>query len=150
MARIVYARFLNFFHTLTMFLPYPFGIYYLVHFCNVKKMSNGNYQYQHILITTGKGGKPHPVNAMFCSFGSVETKTSALIEEIHQDLVCYNSGEERLFIKYWYANPSVNLYPYNKSKLGLFLIEPKFREDGNFVFQILITQKLGLFPVKNE
>ena len=78
-----------------------------------------------ILITTGKGGKPHPVNAMFCSFGSVETKTSALIEEIHQDLVCYNSGEERLFIKYWYANPSVNLYPYNKSKLGLFLIEPK-------------------------
>ena len=62
-------------------------------------MSKGNYQYQHILITTGKGGKPYPANAISCSIGSVETKTSAQVEEIHQDLVCYNRGEERLFIK---------------------------------------------------
>ena len=71
------------FIALTMFLPYPFGIYYLVHFCNVKKMSNGNYQYQHILITIGKGGKPYPVNAKSCSIGSVEIRTSAQVEEIH-------------------------------------------------------------------
>ena len=62
-------------------------------------MSNGNYQYQYILITTGKVGKPHPVNAMSFPICSVVTKTSAQIEEIHQDLVCYNRGEERLFIK---------------------------------------------------
>ena len=148
MARIVYARFLNFFHTLTMFLPYPFGIYYLVHFCNVKKMSNGNYQYQHILITTGKGGKPHPVNAMFCSFGSVETKTSALIEEIHQDLVCYNSGEEHLFINCWYANSSVNLYPYNKSKLGLFLLEPKIWRRWQFSLLTGYHTKTWFIPCK--
>ena len=80
-------------------------------------MSKGNYQYQHILIITGKGGKPHPVNAMSYSIDSVETKTSAQVEEIHQDLVCYNSGEEHLFIECWYANLSMNLYPYNKSKL---------------------------------
>ncbi len=97
-------------------------------------MNKGNYQYQHILITTGKGGKSHPVNTMLCSIGSVETKTSAQVEEIHQDLVCYNSGEERLFIKCWYANPNANIYPYNKSKLGLFLLEPKFGENGNFVY----------------
>ena len=150
MARIVYASCLNFFHTLTMFRPYPFGIYYLARFYYVKKISNGNYQYQHILITTGKGGNPHPVNAMSCSIGSVETKTPAQVEEIHQDLVCYNSGEERLFIKCWYNNPNANIYPYNKSKLGLFLLEPKFGEDGNFVYQLVITPKPGLFPVKNE
>jgi len=125
MVRIVYASCLNFFHTLTIFLSYPFGIYYLAHFCYIKNMNNCNYQYQHILITTGKGGKPYPVNSISCSIDSIETKTSAQVEEIHQDLVCYNSGEERLFIKYWYANPSVNLYPYNKSKLLLFLLEPK-------------------------
>ena len=88
-------------------------------------MSKGNYQYQHNFITTGKGGKPHPVNTMFCSIDSVEAKTSAQVEEIHQDLVCYNSGEERLFIKCWYAYSSTILYPYNKSKLLLFLLEPK-------------------------
>lgn len=113
-------------------------------------MSNGNYQYQHIFISTGKGGKPHAVNAMSCSIGSVETKTSAQVEEIHQDLVCYNSGEERLFIKCWYANPNANIYPYNKSKLVLFLLEPKFGENGNFVYQLVITPKPGLFPVKEE
>ncbi|MBQ7673758.1 MAG: hypothetical protein IJT36_04440 [Alphaproteobacteria bacterium] len=48
MKRIVYASCFNFFHTNSMFSPYPFGIFYDVYLYYVRKTSDDQYYYQYI------------------------------------------------------------------------------------------------------
>ena len=146
--RIAYASCLNFFHTNSMFAPYPFGIYFLAHYYFVKKNDDGNYQYQRVWITTGRGSATTKLfDGMNSGINSL-TMTSAQVEAIDPDLICNNIGEERLLIKCWYGVVNGGK-DFKKSQLGLFILEPTFGDKGNFSYSLVITPKPGLFPVKN-
>ena len=150
MKRIVYASCFNFFHTNSMFSPYPFGIFYDVYLYYVRKTSDDQYYYQYIRTDTGHGGRI-PMKDGMESGGTTATKTKAEIIELHPDLVCNKIGDEKLLII-----PTYNATTYTrftKQKLGLFLLEPKFRQFtqpsyGSFYYKLVITPKPGLFPVK--
>lgn len=58
LARVAYASGLNFFHTNTMFNPWPFGIYYAVNYVWVKRINSNSYQFQHCYVTTSAGLSP--------------------------------------------------------------------------------------------
>ena len=150
--RIAYASCLNFFHTNSMFYPYPFGIYYDVDFFYVKKISSNEYQYQQCYGSTGNDcTSPSGMN-MNCK--SVSTKTQAQVEAMHPDLVCNNIGEERMLIECNYRRYSAE--KFNKSQLGFFILNPKTKKahDGGtnnfFIYDLVITPKPGLFPGKVE
>ena len=149
MGRIAFASCLNLFHNLTMFRPYPLGIFFLARFYYVRRIDGNNYQYQHCYVTTGRGGSV-TMDAMNSWFDATVIKNQNEIKSIHPNLICNRDGDERLLIKCWYDNPSQNIYPYNKSKLGLFLLNAKFGENGNFSHTLVISPKPGLFPGKNE
>ena len=137
--RMVYASCLNLFHTNSMFKPYPFGIYYKTRFHYVKK-ENDNYKYCFWTSDTGNGGFSFN-GGMYNSNLTSTTKSQSQVEAIHPDLVCYKDGEERLLIICFYGAVG-----FTKSKLGLFLLEPKFGDNSNFVYKLVITPKPGLFP----
>lgn len=141
--RATFASCLNFFHTKSMFYPWPFGIYYVARFHYVKRESDNNYKYNYWECSIGSNAKS--VDAwMWNSKLTSANKSSNEIEAIHPDLICYKNGEERLLITCFYgATKNTN---FTKSKLGLFLLEPKFNLDGNFVYKFVITPKPGLFP----
>lgn len=150
MGRISFASCLNLFHTNTMFKPCPFGIRPSMRFYYVKKISNDEYQYQFCYANTEVTPNTSGALKMSTSCDSIQTIKQAKVEAIHSDLVCYNVGEERLLIVYFY-------WPYNfdKSKLGFYMLKPKSAykvlDDnivGNFVYNLVITPKPGLFPIK--
>ena len=146
LARITYASCLNLFSNLSMFNPWPLKIYYLAHYHYVKRINNNSYQYQLCAFTTGLKFPITLLIAMGRDCQSIQTKTLTQIQNIHSDLVCNKDGDERLLIKCWYK---LIMGSY-KSKLGFFLLKPKFGDNGNFVYQLVITPKPGLFPGKNE
>ena len=92
LARITYASCLNFFHTNSMFNPWPFGIGYSIDFWYVKRLNRNNYQYQESWATT-EGG-----TSMVKAVDNPQTKTLREIENKSTDLVCNNDGEERLIL----------------------------------------------------
>ncbi len=148
-ADIAYASSLNFFHTNTIFKPWPFGIYYALICAWVKRVNSNSYQYQKCYGTTStSGASPDGMN-QGCT--NVETKTSSQIQAINPDLICDKDGEERLVVECCYRKAS----GFNKKKLGFFLIEPKLQKDtidniNNFFrYQLVITPKPGLFPGTN-
>ena len=157
LARISYASSLNLFHTNAMFSPYPLGIYFLTHYLYVKKNDNGNYQHQVCSITTGRG-KP-AVNSLFDGMNKAmnsSTKTPSEIEAIHPDLVCDKVGEERLLIRCYYHVP-IGRDELFKSQLGFHILKPSIGVGGNFlgkkesfIYELVISPKPGLFPVKDS
>ena len=153
LVRITYASCLNFFHTNSMFKPWPLGIYYRVNYYYVKRINQDSYQYQHCNSSTGNTTEVNNnlFNRMNINVNSIDTKTLNDVEKIHQDLICNKDGDERLLIQAFYN--ATALTNFTKSKLGLFIMEPKFGEfgdNGNFVYKLIIIPKPGLFPVKNE
>ena len=157
LARISYASSLNLFHTNAMFSPYPLGIYYLVQFRYAKKTDNGNYQYQYCNITTGRGITPTTsiFDGMNKSILSSSSQTPSTIEAIHPDLVCDKVGEERLLIRCYYHVP-IGRDELFKSQLGFHILKPSIGVGGNFlgkkesfIYELVITPKPGLFPVRN-
>ncbi len=157
LARISYAVCLNFFHTNTMFNPWPLGIYAAVDYYYVKRLRNDCYQYQQCWSTTSSGGKsPHEMNT---SYGQVKTISLNQVKELHADLVCNQDGEERILIDFCYRKYEIF---YNKQKLGLFILSPKIisarhrpNESDNslsicniFTYGLVITPKPGLFPIQ--
>ena len=149
---ITYASCLNFFHTNTMFYPWPFGVFYSVYFYWVKRINNNNYSFQECWATTEKQNMSSPasINARFSLSG---TTTVSHLEELHHDLICKNDGEERLLIICAYRRAS----NFHKSLLGFYILEPKsggtsFLYSRNtkafFEYKIVITPKPGLFSDK--
>ena len=145
---ITYASCLNFFHTNTMFNPWPFGICYIAHFYYVKRLSSDSYQFQKTYGGTNRGTSP---NNMTKSGVGTSTRTQAQVEAMHPDLICQKDGEERVLIECVYREAS----KFNKSKLGFFIMNPpgvKAADNSTTnicVYHLVITPKPGLFPVKN-
>lgn len=147
LARITYASCLNFFHTNSMFNPWPFGIGYSIDFWYVKRLNSNNYQYQESWATT-EGG-----TSMVKAVDNPQTKTLREIENKSTDLVCNNDGEERLILICNYRKMPNS----NKSKIGLFLLDPQLVKGGIHTthvrpdllyHQIVIIPKPGLFPAR--
>lgn len=150
LARVTYASCLNFFHTNTMFNPWPFGIYYAVSYEWVKRINSNSYQFQHCYATTSASPSPLGMNR---NCDSVKTITQADVEAKNPDLVCDKDGDERVCIECCYRKYNKS---FNKNKLGFFILNPKTFKgiDGMtnnlFTYQVVITPKPGLFPGKNE
>ena len=151
LARISFASCLNFFHTNTMFTPWPLGIYWGMSFEWVKRVSENSYQFQHSCGTTGYGS-PTSVLTMNRAFDKIKTITKAEVAAKHPDLVCSKDGDERVCVLSCYRKAS----GYNKHKLGFFIIDLQARKalDGTntnfFVYPLVITPKPGLFPGKAD
>lgn len=150
LGRISYASCLNLFHTHSMFKDWPMGIYYCVAYYYVKRIGADNYTYQYLWISTGNKAeiKSDFKDYINMTYRAEQTKkTQSYVEAIHSDLVCQNNGDERVLIRCYYnISTSTN---FTKSKLGLYILEPKFGEKGNFKYDLVIVPKPGLFPVKN-
>ena len=151
LARITYACCLNFFHTNTMFNPWPFGISYSINFIYVKRLNSNSYQYQSSWGSTESGVSP--VN-MGRYVGGIPTKKLSEIENVNTDLVCSRDGEEKLFLNCTYRR----MLNFDKSKIGLFLLDPQMVKGGMHTtnrypdllyYQIVISPKPGLFPARN-
>ena len=149
-ANIGYASCLNFFHTNTMFTPWPFGVYYVFACYWVKRVSSDSYQWQHCFGTTDPGTSPA---SMHQNCRSIVTKSLSQIESTHPDLVCSKDGDERVLIEVIYRRAS----GFDKKKLGFFFLESKASKpavDGYsaniFIYHLVITPKPGLFPAKNS
>ena len=140
LARISYASCLNLFHTNSMFSPYPLGIYFAIDYDWVKKIEANKYQHKQCWGTTSGTS---PQNMSNSSGNAISTKTEEKIEAIHSDLVCNGIGEEKLLISCYYRKVGGS---FNKSKLGLFIMDPQFGA-YDFKYKIIITPKPGLFPV---
>ena len=152
LARIAFASCLNFFHTKSMFNPFPFGLYYAVNYVWVKRINSNSYQSQHCYATTSSGTSPMGMNRACLSI--VTTRTAAYVEAINPDLVCEKDGDERVFVECCYRKINDS---FKKSQLGFFILTPKTYKsiDGMtnnfFTYQIVFTPKPGgLFPAKNE
>ena len=143
LARIAFASCLNFFHTKSMFNPWPFGIYYTAGWTWVKRINSDSYQYQACYSNTSLGTT---IGGMNTKFGNLSTITRAKVEAINPDLVCNKDGEERVSVSGNY-NKINDSY---KSKLGFFILTPT-PKDGKTLFshQVVITPKPGLFPGQN-
>ena len=153
---ISYASCLNFFHTNTMFNPWPFGIYIAIDYYYVKRLSKNEYQYQQCWGTSSKGNSP--LN-MTQNCENLKTISLDDVKDLHTDLVCNKDGEERVLIECCYRR----VVGFHKSRLGFFLLEPKSKSGRHgpkdssnswniynfFVYQLVITPKPGLFPAKN-
>ncbi len=142
-ARITHASGLNFFHTNTMYDPWPFGIYYVLDCFYVKRINSNNYQYQQVWGSTKSAKTLNDMGDIW----SVKTKTLAQVQAMSPDLVCDTDGEERLLVEALYRGKG-DL----KRRLGFFLLEPKNTKgtDGynaSFVSKLVIVPKPGLFPV---
>ena len=149
-ANIAYASCLNFFHTNSMFRPWPFGVYYVLACYWVKRINSNSYQWQHCYGTTSTNGTSPAEMNQKCK--DIETKTLSQIETAYPDLVCSKDGDERVLIEVIYRKTS----GFDKKKLGFFILEPKVSKpalDNNsnnaFIFYLVITPKPGLFPGKN-
>ena len=153
LAKVAYASCLNFFHTNSMFSPYPFGIYYSIDFYYVKRLNNDSYLRQDIWSSTKAGNSPSTMGA---SCGSTYTISRNKVKSLDTDLICDNDGDERLLIICAYRRKANS---YEKSKLGFFLLNPqavkygihKNHVDPDLLYEyLIITPKPGLFPAKNE
>ena len=143
-AMITYASCLNFFHTNSMFNPWPLGLYYSMDYFWIKRINSDSYQFQQAYTLTTEGNSP---TGMIAGFNPLQTKTQTQVTGYHPDLICIKDGEERLLIKTWYRKTS----GFTKSKIGLFILDigPKKDNYGNFLkHEIVITPKPGLFPGK--
>ena len=141
-ARITHASGLNFFHTNTVYVPYPFGIYYVLDCFYVKRINSNNYQYQQVYGSTLSAKTLNDMG----SATSVTTKTLAQVQAMCPDLVCDKDGDERVLVEAIYRGSS------DKRKLGFFLLQPKIKKttDGynaSFSYKLVIVPKPGLFPV---
>lgn len=148
--RMTYTSCLNFFHTISMFYPWPFGIYYVAHFHYVKRESSNSYKYYSWECSTANPAQTVD-EGMWNSDMSCTNESASKIQELHPDLLCSNDGDERLLITCLYGS-TVNTH-FSKSKLGFFMLEPSWSNKkggndyyGNFVYQLVITPKPGLFP----
>lgn len=148
-ANIAFASSLNFFHTNTMFNPWPFGVYYVLACYWVKRVNSNSYQWQHCYGTGSTGISPAEMNQ---NCDSVTTKNLSQIEAAHPDLVCSKDGDERVLIEAIYRPAS----GFNKKKLGFFILEPKIsrpdivnNSNNAFIYYLVITPKPGLFPGTN-
>ena len=151
-ALTAYASCLNLFHNNSAF-TWSFGIVVAVDYWWVKRISSDKYQYQVGWAITSNANPTE----MGQSCWDIWTASASLIQHLHPDLVCHKDGEERLLILYAYRK----LANFDKSKLGLLILEPNFVEtdeynnlnEGNkaiFYSIIVITPKPGLFPIKND
>ena len=145
-ARIMYASCLNFFHTNTMFKPWPFGIYYIAHFYYVKRLSSNEYLYQMTYSCFDSGNSPSNVPSVICNPLAKVTKSS--IEMIHSDLICDKNGDERVFMECCYRK--IN---FSKKKLGFFILNPQVvkgvdRCNNLFIYHLTVMPKPGVFPIK--
>ncbi|MBQ7673072.1 MAG: hypothetical protein IJT36_00865 [Alphaproteobacteria bacterium] len=147
LGRISYASCLNLFHNNTMFRPWPLGIYYIIVYQYVKRISSDNYTYQYVWTSTGNTSevKTELLDGMNIDSQATLTKTESQVRQLNSDLVCQKDGDERLWIQVYYATST--LTNFTKSKLELFVLEPKFGTNGNFIYNLIITPKPGLFPV---
>lgn len=147
LANVSYSSCLNFFHTNSMFSPFPFGIYYALDCHYVKRINSNCYKYQLCYATTSTGNSPESTNF---NCGSVDTKTMAQIEAINSDLVCNADGDERVLVATHYRKSS-----YNKKKLGFFILEPHAivsagdSTNNLFIHELVIIPKPGIFPARN-
>ncbi|MBQ7674625.1 MAG: hypothetical protein IJT36_09015 [Alphaproteobacteria bacterium] len=150
LARISFASCLNFFHTQTVFAPWPFGIHYTVNFIWVKRINSNSYQYQYSWASTGTWCSS--VSSMTRNRENIKTITKAEVVSQHPDLVCDIDGDERVCIECVYKRHYSSL---NKNQLELFVIEPTTKTDMDgdsiclFLYRLVITPKPGLFPSTN-
>ena len=149
--RICLVSCFNFFHTNSVFFPWPFGFSVGIDLEYVKRLSSDNYQYQQSYSSCKKNG--------FIKYtGSLYTKTKAWVKDLNPNLVCNKDGDERLLITYYYRKQD----NFDKSKLGLFLLEPQavptthgstiiqYEIPNLFIYRLVITPKPGLFPARND
>ena len=146
LARIAYASCLNLFHTNSMFDPWPLGIEFCIDFDWIKKTDKDKYEMRRTWGSTGIGNSP---NNMSNDTRAKEEKTLDQLIKAHPEYkplqsesFCYKVGDERLVISCYYRPKN-----FNKSKLGLFLMNPSFGS-YDFGYHLIITPKPGLFPVK--
>ena len=146
LARIAYASCLNLFHTNSMFDPWPLGIYFAIDFDWIKKVDEDKYEKRRTWGTTNMGNSPGNMNngTEAAEIGTLSQLIKAHPEykPLQSESFCYKVGDERLVISCYYR--PVN---FNKSKLGLFLMNPTFGS-YDFAYHLIITPKPGLFPVK--
>ena len=155
LGRIAFVSCLNFFHTNSMFKPCPFGIRPSIRTYYVKRINKNEYQLQICYANTAVTDNTSAPLQMDKNCGKLTTQTLSQIQELHPDLSSDKNGDERVLIIYFY-------YPFyfDKSKLGLFLLYPKpaylswtSSSDiilGNFVYNLVISPKPGLFPILSK
>ena len=147
LARIAYASCLNIFHTNSMFDPWPLGISFVIDFDWIKKIDRDKYEMRRAWGSTETGNSPG--NMYNGIAAEIEEMTLSQLVKKHPEYkplqsesFCYNNGDERLVISCYYRPKN-----FNKSKLGLFLMNPSFGS-YDFGYHLIITPKPGLFPVK--
>ncbi len=152
-ARITFASCLNFFHTNSMFSPWPFGLYYAVSYEWAKRVNSNSYQFQHCWGSTAGGTSASGISS---SCNNIQTISYADVEAKDPDLICNNDGEERVCIECCYRKVGGNNSNISvKSKLGFFILEPITKKgidnttNNLFIYRVIITPKPGLFPGKN-
>ncbi len=142
LARIAYASGLNFFHTNSMFAPYPLGVYYMVYFSYVKRISSNEYQisdsFWSSLVTTHEAK---------LGYSAVMTKTKDYVQKV-PELVCQNDGEEKLAIHCTYRIENKNLGFLIRQPKSFPFSTPFVGSSASFVGKVVITPKPGLFPPK--
>lgn len=152
LARITYASYLNFFHTNTMFNPWPFGIYFSMDYHFVKRINKDSYQYQLRYDTSGTGNSPNNTNM---AIENMRTISLSLVKKLHPDLVCDKDGDEKLLLECCYKI----MTNFSKTKLGFKILEPistppRHGPDSYwgggvlFLYDLVIMPKPGLFPAK--
>lgn len=144
--KILYASCLNFFHTNSIFNPWPLGLYALINYYYVKRIDSDNYQLQTSYNSTSGGTSPTTVSGSCYSVSANNTHSE--ISAIHPDLVCSKDGEERLLIRYTYVAAKNT----TQSKLGFFILNIGSKDAWKYLFSydLVITPKPGLFPAKNN
>ena len=148
--QIAFASCLNFFHTNTMFDPWPLGVFYSFDFFWVKRINSDSYQWQTVYGTTQKSRGNSPAT-MLISVGNVLTITAKQVISNAKcsELLCDKDGEERVMILCCYRRTSA----FSKQKLGFFILEPQLAKgivsvSAFFYHQLAIAPKPGLFPAK--
>ncbi|MBQ7673940.1 MAG: hypothetical protein IJT36_05385 [Alphaproteobacteria bacterium] len=143
LAIIAYASCLNLFHTNSMFSPHPLGISFTIDYDWVKRINSGSYQHERYWGTTEKNCSS--IETLGKGTNGLTTYTQEKVKTLHPDLICDNDGDERLLIQCYYRQES----GFSKSKLGLFLLNPKFGT-YDFGYKLVIVPKPGLFPAKRS
>ena len=153
-ARIAYTSGLNFFiNPEEIFYPFLRGIYYTLIGYYVKRISSNSYYIQSYYSTSSLG-KYWNNSRKGCS--QITSKSSTEIKTVDKNLLCDKDEDEKVVLEYSYRRINRSDTPYNKHKLGLFLIDPPIRtsidklSNDFFNYRIVFTPKPGLFPVINE
>lgn len=142
--QIAFSSCLNFFHTDSMFNPWPFGLSWYVKMIYVKKTGNSEYKAFQFEIDTGETNYK-TIDEISCVCSELTNLTDPTT--IDKEMVFYNVNDEKLFINVAFKSKDTSreVGIFNKSRLGLYMLSI---QNDTFTHNFVYTPKPGLFNCK--